>query len=72
MSETKTLEMVFNLDNGKEMTISLTSPKNDLDAETVSDVMSTMVAKSAILYNGAELAGAKSAFTKAVTKEILF
>jgi len=72
MNSTNTLEMVFNLDNGKELTISLAGPKEDLTAETVASVMSSMITKNAINYNGAALESAKTAYVKEVKKTILF
>jgi len=72
MNGTKTLEMVFNLDNGKELTISLTSPKDDITAEQISNIMDTMVAKSIIVYNGALLESSKTAYVKEVEKNVLF
>jgi len=72
MSATKTLEMVFNLDNGKELTVSLAAPKDDLTVEQVVPVMGTMIAKTAIIYNGATLESSKTAFIKEVTKTVLF
>lgn len=72
MNETNTLQMVFTLDNGRDMTIELKNPKADLDAETVGEVMGTMIAKSAILYGGAVLENSKHAIIKKVTTEQLF
>lgn len=72
MNETNTLQMTFNLDNGHELKIELKDPKSDLDAEKVGTVMGSMVAKNAILYNGAMLESTKSAVIKKVQTETLF
>lgn len=72
MNETNTLQMVFELDNGREMTIELKNPKSDLTAEQVGEVMGTMIAKSAILYGGAVLENSKTARIKKVVTETLF
>ena len=72
MNETNTLQMVFELDNGREMTIELKNPKSDLNAEQVGEVMGTMIAKNVILYGGAVLENSKTARIKKVVTETLF
>ena len=59
---TTTLKMVFNLENGKNTTFSLLSPKNELTMTEVTDVGDTMVAKEALIVGDSPITGLKDAY----------
>ncbi|MBQ9365251.1 MAG: DUF2922 domain-containing protein [Schwartzia sp.] len=68
----KSLKMTFALDSGKEHTMNLSAPRNDLTAEIVRPVMETIVAKDALSVSGAKASAAKEAIIREVTETKLF
>lgn len=73
MAETKTttnkaLYMVFQLDNGKNFTLSLKDPKDDISSEAVAPVMQMAVAKNVFLVGTARVTAAVDAYIRDTTK----
>ncbi|KGR90329.1 hypothetical protein CD30_12225 [Ureibacillus massiliensis 4400831 = CIP 108448 = CCUG 49529] len=56
-----TLEMKFNTENGKTMTISISEPKDDLTPAEVSNVMQTIIDQDVFHYEGFSLIGINQA-----------
>lgn len=63
----KTLNMVFKLDGTKELTYSLTGPKEGLTKAAVEGVMQDMITKTAILKGGVAPTAIKEAYIREVT-----
>lgn len=61
MATKAVLQMVFKLDNDKDHTISLLGPKSTLADADVRPVMNNIIAKNAIVVNGAKALSPKSA-----------
>ena len=62
----KTLKMTFELDDGKDMTISLSEPKDGLTRAEVKTACEMAVAKDIFKINGAK----PDKFTDAVIREV--
>ncbi|BDH61746.1 hypothetical protein MTP04_18760 [Lysinibacillus sp. PLM2] len=56
-----TLEMKFNTENGKTMTISISEPKDGLTPAEVSNVMQTVIDQDVFHYEGFPLVGINQA-----------
>lgn len=52
---TKTLEMVFRNQDGKEVTVRIADPKDDLTKAQVDPVMQDIIAKNVFTTNGGDL-----------------
>lgn len=65
---TKALYMVFQLDNGKNFTLSLKQPKSDLLSEDVAPVMQMAVTKNVFLVGTARVTAAVDAYIRDTTK----
>ena len=52
---TKTLEMVFRNQDGKEVTVRMADPKDDLTKAQVDPVMQDIIAKNVFTTNGGDL-----------------
>ena len=65
---TKTLNMKFELENGKTTTLALDKPKNDLTRETAEPVMQTIIDKQAIRVNESNATEIKSAVIREVNE----
>lgn len=68
VTTTKRLYMVFELSNGKDLTVSLDSPKSNLSSDDVAPVMEECVNNGVFIYKGATLVKAKDAYIRAVQK----
>ncbi len=66
-----TLVMNFKLDNGKSMTVSITSPKDGLTGAEVNEVAAAMVAKDVLVVNGNHLEALDKAFIRTVEETLL-
>ena len=64
----KTLHMVFNAEGKKELTVSLTDPKENLTKAEVETVMHDIITKNAIIKNGASMLSVKRSFIREVTE----
>lgn len=65
---TKALYMVFQLDNGKNFTLSLKQPKSDITSEDVAPVMQMAVTKNVFLVGTARVTAAVDAYIRDTTK----
>lgn len=63
----KTLNMVFTLNGTKELTYSLTGPKDGLTKVAVEGVMQDIITKKAILKSGVSPTAIKDAYIREVT-----
>ena len=68
VTSTKRLYMVFELSNGKDLTVSLLNPKSNLTSEDVAPVMQEAVTNEVFQYKDAAVTAAKDAYVRAVTK----
>ena len=64
----KMLHMVFNAEGKKELTVSLTDPKENLTKAEVETVMQDIITKNAIIKNGASMLSVKRSFIREVTE----
>lgn len=60
-TNTKTLEMVFTTESGKEVTVAVKDPKDGLTLAEVQTVMNTIIAKNVFSSTGGDLASVKEA-----------
>ena len=67
----RTLQITFVLDNAKTKTLSLTDPKEDLAKDTVEAWAQNVIAKKAILLDGALPVAFKEASFRKVDVELL-
>ena len=67
----KTLHMVFLMEGKKELTVSMTDPKNGLTKAETDAVMQLCITKKAIMKNGVSPTGIKSSFIREVTESPL-
>jgi uncharacterized protein len=67
-SHTKQLFMVWKLNNGKNFTVSLKQPKDDLTSEDVAPVMQSAVDNNVFLVGTARVAEAVDAYVRDTTK----
>ncbi len=58
---TKTLELVFNLTNGKTLTISISTPKTNVTQLEINQVMDTIVGANVFSRDGEAITSKKSA-----------
>lgn len=69
---TKRLYMIFGLGNGKNLSVSLLDPKDNLSRAQVEPVMQALVDSDAFLYNGAHAVSIVDAYVREVsTTEII-
>lgn len=66
-----TLKMVFELDNGKNHSLSLSMPKDGITKTEVEAAMQAIIDKEALLVNGAKAIGIKEAFIREVAENTL-
>ena len=66
-----TLVMNFKLDNGKNTTVSITSPKEGLTGAEVNEVAAEMVAKDILIVGGAHLASLEKSYLRTVEETLL-
>ncbi|WP_432647795.1 DUF2922 domain-containing protein [Mitsuokella sp.] len=67
----RTLQITFVLDNAKTKTLSLTDPKEDLAKDTVEAWAQNVIAKKAMLLDGALPVAFKEASFRKVDVELL-
>lgn len=67
----RTLQITFVLDNAKTKTLSLTDPKEDLAKDTVEAWAQNVIAKKAMLIDGALPVAFKEAAFRKVDVELL-
>lgn len=67
-THTKSLFMVWRLDNGKNFTVSLKSPKDELTSEDVAPVMQYAVTNNVFLVGTARVVEAVDAYVRDTTK----
>lgn len=67
-THTKQLFMVWKLDNGKNFTVSLKAPKDELASEDVAPVMQYAVTNNVFLVGTARVAEAVDAYVRDTTK----
>lgn len=63
---TERLYMVFGLANGRDMTISILNPKDDLTANDVKSFMMSALSKQALMYGGSLATDIKDAYLRSV------
>lgn len=63
----KTLQIIFQVGDAKEMTFSLTAPKDSLTKAEVDAWAQKVVEKQAIVLGGAPVTGVKEHYVKEVT-----
>lgn len=68
-STSKTLKLVFSLENGNTSTVNLKDPKDNLTMTQISDVAETMVTKEFFIVGGSPIAVLKDTYIETVTKE---
>lgn len=67
-TRSKKLFMVFRLDTGKNLTVSLDMPKDDLTSANVAPVMQSCVDKNIFLVGTARVTAAIDAYIRDTTK----
>ncbi|TWH49565.1 DUF2922 domain-containing protein [Sporomusa sp. KB1] len=60
-TNTKTLEMIFATESGKEVTVAVKDPKDGLTLAEVQAVMNTIIAKNVFSSTGGDLMSVKEA-----------
>ena len=60
-TNTKTLEMVFTTDGGKEVTVAVKDPKDGLTMAAVQTVMETIIARNIFASTSGDLTAVKEA-----------
>ena len=69
---TSRLYMIFGLDNGKNLSVSILDPKTNLTRAQVEPVMQGLLDSDAFLYNGAHAVNIVDAYVREVsTTEII-
>ena len=69
---TTRLYMIFGLDNGKNLSVSLLDPKTNLTRAQVEPVMQSLIDTNVFLYNGAVAVSIVDAYVREVsTTEII-
>ena len=69
---TTRLYMIFGLDNGKNLSVSLLDPKSNLTRSQVEPVMQSLIDTNVFLYNGAAAVSIVDAYVRVVsTTEII-
>lgn len=63
----KTLHLVFGLDNGKNMTMTLAQPKDDLTSEDVAPVMQEAITDDVFRVGTSKVVSAVDAYVREVT-----
>ncbi len=71
MTEQQRLVMKFKDENGKNMTISVYDPKDDIKAEEVKPVMDEIIAKEVMIANGYKVKEAVNAEVITIRRETL-
>ncbi|MCR5175636.1 MAG: DUF2922 domain-containing protein [Anaerovibrio sp.] len=66
-----TLVMSFRMSNGKNTTVSITSPKDGLTGAEVNEVAAEMVAKDALIVNENHLEALDKAYIRTVEETLL-
>ncbi len=61
-----TLKMIFTLDDGKTLTLSLASPREDLTQAAVEGAANTIISKQAFMLKGAKPTALKKAYIHSV------
>ena len=69
MNEEVTLYMTFKTENGKNCTISLDEPREDIEEQEIIDFMNLVIAKNIFMVSGYDLVTATSA--KVVNKDTI-
>lgn len=64
---TSRLYMIFGLDNGKNLSVSILDPKANLTGAQVQPVMEALVDSDAFLYNGAHAVNVVDAYVREVS-----
>lgn len=64
---TKRLYMIFGLDNGKNLSVSLLDPKDSLTRAQIEPVMQMMVDNSVFVYNGSPAVNLVDAYIREVS-----
>lgn len=67
-THSKQLFMVFKLDNGKNFTLSVKDPKDELSSEDVAPVMQSAVTNNVFLVGTARVVEAVDAYVRDTTK----
>lgn len=67
-THSKQLFMVFKLDNGKNFTVSVKNPKDELSSEDVAPVMQSAVTNNIFLVGTAKVTEAVDAYVRDTTK----
>lgn len=66
-----TLKMVLSLENGKSTTLSLASPRADLTAAEVTEVLAEIIAKHAIIIDGSPVEAIQKIYIQDVEEKLL-
>lgn len=66
MNESTKLYLVFDLDNGKTMTLAVPNPKDDIVAADINPVAAQLVADEIFLVNEAKITAIKDAYVRTV------
>lgn len=66
-----TLKMILSLENGKSTTLSLASPRADLTAAEVTEVLAEIIAKRAIIIDGSPVQAVQKLYIQDVGEKLL-
>lgn len=66
-----TLKMILSLENGKSTTLSLASPRADLTAAEVTEVLAEIIAKRAIIIDGSPVQAVQKLYIQDVEEKLL-